>query len=263
MKNFLVLFFIFFALKISVFGQENYNLVQEGIQLLEAEKFGEAEAAFKKVIAKTDTLKEAHFNLGNAVYRQGRFDEARQNYENALALFSNKKERAEVYHNIGNTFMAEKKWEESITSFKNALKNNASDMDTKYNLAFAQEMLKKQQQEKQQEQKNEEEKKDEQKDKQAEEQEKDEQKDKGDQDEKKEDENKDAKQDEKDADQEKNEDSENGEQKESEGEPKPQKLTKEEAERMLRAIESQEQKLQDKKKQEEMTPVRINTDKDW
>lgn len=270
--KYLSLLILLCGINFDVFAQENYNLMQEGINLLEQKKYGEAEAAFKKIIANTDTVKEAYFNLGNTVYQQGRFEEARENYKKLLPLFDNKNELAEAYHNIGNTFMAEKKWEESIKSFKNALRNNPADMDTKYNLAFAQEMLKEQQQEEQENKKDEEDKKDEKDEKKDSEEEKkdenkEEQKDKGEQEEKKDegkkDENKEGDQDKKDADQGKDQEAENGEEKEGEGTPKPQKLSKEEAERMLRAIEAQEQKLQDKKKQEEMTPVRINTDKDW
>ena len=56
------------------------------------------------------------------------------------------------YHNAYTKLlsMAEKKWEDAIKSYKTALRNNASDQDAKYNLAYAQKMLEKEQQQQQQ-----------------------------------------------------------------------------------------------------------------
>lgn len=246
-------------LSFTLSAQQNYNLIKEGTKLLEQKKFGEAEAAFKKVIQNDNTIKEAHYNLGSAVYGQGRFEEARASYSKALPMFEDKKNIAETHYNIGNTFMSEKKWEESIKSFKNALKNNPADTDSKYNLAYAQEMLKKQQQDQEQnkDKKNEpdEDKKEDKKDDKKNEDKKDGDKDKKDE-EKKQDDKKDGDQD--------KEDQKKDENKPPKENPaNPNKLSKEETERMLNAIESQEQKLQDKKRQEEMSPVRIKTDKDW
>ena len=240
------------------FSQENYSNIKKGIKYFEKKNYSEAEAKFRKVIENNDTVMEAYFNLGNAIYEQQRFEEARESYEKGLVFSKTKTEKAEVSYNIGNTFMAEKKWEDAIRSYKQSLRNFSKDLDAKYNLAFAQKMLAKEQE---QQEKN----KDQDKDKKDKEDQKDgdkkdgdkkeEQKGKGDKEEDKKEEPKEEKsEDKKDKGEEKQDD---------EGKPKPQKLTKEEAERLLRAIESQEQKLQDKKKQEDMFPVQINSDKDW
>ena len=222
------------------FSQENYSNIKKGIKYFENKNYSEAEAKFRKVIENKDTVMEAYFNLGNAIYEQQRFEEARESYEKALVFSKTKIEMAEVSYNIGNTFMAEKKWEDAIKYYKQSLRNNSKDLDAKYNLAYAQEMLAEEQQQQEQN-----------KDKEN-------QKDGDKKEEPKEEKSEDKKE-------EKSEDKKDkGEEKQDEeGKPKPQKLTKEEAERLLRAIESQEQKLQDKKKQEDMVPVQINSDKDW
>ena len=70
-----------------------------------------------------------------------------EQYGNSIALQPNDKERlAAAYHNTGNALLSDKKIEESINAYKMALKNNPKDNDTRYNLAYAQMMLKKQQQ---------------------------------------------------------------------------------------------------------------------
>ena len=95
-------------------------------------------------------ISEAYFNLGNAIYEQQRFEEARESYEKALVFSKTKIEMAEVSYNIGNTFMAEKKWEDAIKYYKQSLRNNSKDLDAKYNLAYAQEMLAEEQQQQEQ-----------------------------------------------------------------------------------------------------------------
>ena len=214
------------------FSQENYSNIKKGIKYFENKNYSEAEAKFRKVIENKDTVMEAYFNLGNAIYEQQRFEEARESYEKALVFSKTKIEMAEVSYNIGNTFMAEKKWEDAIKYYKQSLRNNSKDLDAKYNLAYAQEMLAEEQQQ-QEQNKDKEDQKDGDKKEEPKEEKSEDKKDKGE------------------------------EKQDEEGKPKPQKLTKEEAERLLRAIESQEQKLQDKKKQEDMVPVQINSDKDW
>lgn len=270
-KYIFILLFIAFGNFYS-FSQENYSNIKKGINFLEKKNYSEAEAKFRKVIENNDTVMQAYFNLGNAIYEQQRFEEARESYEKALVLSKTKLEKSEVSYNIGNTFMAEKKWEDAIKSYKSSLRNNSKDMDAKYNLAYAQKFLEKEQQQQQQDQDQDQDKKD-QEDKQDKNQDKKDQENKDgdqedgdkkeDQEEKgdKEEDKKDESKDEKDGDQ--DDKKEDGDEKEDKGQPKPQKLTKEEAERLLRAIESQEQKLQDKKKQEDMVPVQINSDKDW
>lgn len=260
----IAIFMFLGLLNFNVSAQENYKLIKEGTKLLEQKKYGEAEAAFRKVIKNNDTIKEAYYNLGNAVYAQKRYAEARESYTKALPFFKDKMEIAETHHNIGNTFMGEKKWEESIKSFKNALRNNPTDMDTKYNLAYAQEMLKKQQQDQQKNQpddKKDQDKKDDKKDDKKEDN-KDGDKDKKDQEQKEKDKKESDKKD-SEKDPEKKGDNKDENAKPKDGEGQPNKLSKEQTDRLLNAIEAQEQKLQDKKKQEEMTPVRIGTDKDW
>ena len=89
-KKFSYLFILIFCIGTSVSAQEIYNNLKKGIQHLEKENYPDAEASFKKVIELNDTIKEAYFNLGNAVYSQERFEEARENYTKALSYSESK-----------------------------------------------------------------------------------------------------------------------------------------------------------------------------
>jgi tetratricopeptide (TPR) repeat protein len=85
-----------------------------------------------------------NYNAGNAQYQLGHYDTARKHFQQGLQSAPSKNEKAQSYHNIGNTYMQQKKWQEAVDAYKNSLRQNPADMETKYNLAYAQKMLKKQ-----------------------------------------------------------------------------------------------------------------------
>ena len=91
-------------------------------------------------------MPEATFNLGDAVYQQKRYDEAAKQFQLSAQTNPDKSVKAKAYHNLGNTFLEQKKYEDAAKAYKNALKENSKDADTKYNLAYANAMLKQQQQ---------------------------------------------------------------------------------------------------------------------
>ena len=98
---------------------------------------------------------KSFFNLGASLYKQGKYKDAASSFEKVASNTSlNKNVRAKAYHNLGNSLLQQKNYKESIDAYKNALKLNASDMDTKYNLEYAKRMLAVQQQQKQQQNKN-------------------------------------------------------------------------------------------------------------
>ncbi len=66
-----------------------------------------------------------------------------------------KDKRSASMYNLGNSLLMANKLQESIDAYKNSLKLNPDNMEAKYNLAYAQDLLKKQQeQQKQQQQQN-------------------------------------------------------------------------------------------------------------
>ena len=60
--------------------------------------------------------------------------------------------KSNAYYNLGNAFFKKQEMEKSIESYKNSLRLNPSDPSTKKNLALAQRIVKQQQQQQQQQQ---------------------------------------------------------------------------------------------------------------
>jgi Ca-activated chloride channel family protein len=85
----------------------------------------------------------AEYNLGNTIYKNKKYVEAISNYKNAALLANTSAQKHKAYHNLGNAYMQDKNYKSAVASYKNALKSNAKDEKTRYNLALAKKLLKK------------------------------------------------------------------------------------------------------------------------
>ena len=131
-------------------NQRDYrSLVREGNRQYNAEKAEDAERSYRRALDVDEKSNLATFNLGNALYRQKKFEEAGKEFEKAASGTTDKMEKARAYHNLGNSYLQQQKLKESVEAYKQALRNNPNDRDTKYNLSYAMNLLKQQEQEQQ------------------------------------------------------------------------------------------------------------------
>jgi len=159
-KKFCFVFFVF-ASALSVFAQEtDRDFVRLGNKRYEEEYLKEAETNYSKALNKNNSF-EAQYNIANVHLLQGKDSIAFTEYQKALSQSStNPTKKAKAYHNMGNMMYAKgcilKKGNDSnatesfqiaVDLYKSALRNNPSDDETRYNLAMAQYMLKKNQSE--------------------------------------------------------------------------------------------------------------------
>jgi tetratricopeptide (TPR) repeat protein len=120
--------------------------VSEGNRAYAKGRYTDAEVDYKKALAKNPKSKEAELNLGNAYYKQQRFDEALRQYAHAGEGMKSPDEQSAAYYNAGNSLYRMEKYREAVGAYKQALKINPKDDDARYNLAMALEKLKQQQQ---------------------------------------------------------------------------------------------------------------------
>jgi len=218
------------AIAITVDAQNERVLTREGNKLFEKGNYTDAEANYKKALDKKNNYPEAIFNLGDAIYKQpNRKEEAVTQFELANKLLSDPKLKAQAFHNIGNAYVDAQKYDQAVKAYKEALKLNPKDNDTKYNLAYANEKLRTQN--------NQDQKKDDQQDKKDDKQEQN-----------KEGDNKDQQ--------------DNKDEKKENQSQKP-KLSKEAAEKLLQALQNEEQKTNEKMQKKEGRPVEVKIEKDW
>jgi Ca-activated chloride channel homolog len=211
------------------FVRQGNRFYLEGVKdttRLDTVSFSLAETEYRRALEKRPHDPKWNFNLSNAQYKQMRFPESATAYRQLADQSDAPVEKARALHNLGNSLLFQQKLDESIEAYKEALRNNPSDLDTKYNLAYAQ-MLKNQPQDQQQ--------------------------DKQDQDQ-----NKDQNQD-----QQQNQNQDQNQDQQQQQQPPP-KISQQNAEQLLEALQNAERDIQEKvKKQQAQEAKPRRVEKDW
>ncbi|MEO0900370.1 MAG: tetratricopeptide repeat protein [Bacteroidota bacterium] len=133
------LFFLFSSMQ--WFTPEHVIQTRSGNGAYDKEEFVDAQVDYKKALESQSDYSEARYNLGNALYKQERFEEAGKEYRQAAELGWDEGHSADAYHNQGNALLKEKKFKEAIKAFKKAVSYNPLDPESRYNLAYALQML--------------------------------------------------------------------------------------------------------------------------
>jgi len=246
--------------------REARSLLREGNELYQQEKYTDASVLFKKALEKSSTYKKASYNLGNALYQQKNFKEAVPQYEVSAKGTEDKFTKAESFHNIGNAAMEQKQYQQAVDAYKNSLRNNPNDDETRYNLAVAKELLKK---EKEKEKKDNKDKKDDKKkDNKDKKENKDKKGDKDKNDDKKKDDKKDDKKNDKkdgDKDNDQKQKKNPNDQKNNPQKPKPKKgnMTPQQIKQLLESLNNEEKKTQKKMNVKKSKGAKVKQEKDW
>ncbi|GAB5400923.1 MAG: hypothetical protein Aureis2KO_25080 [Aureisphaera sp.] len=258
--------------------KETQEFLSEANSELFDDNFVDAEVNYRKAIATSPSVETGKYNLGNAYYNEAKNDEAMRRFAQAAEVAKNKPEKHKAYHNLGNTFMNAEKYQEAVEAYKSALRNNPTDEETRYNLALAKEMLEKnppqggdgendnedQQDNKDQQDQNQDNKDDEGKEKEGDDgEQKEDESDQGDE--------KDKNEGDKEGENEKQEQQDPKDQKDGQGDqpkeqkqqPVPGKLSPQQIKNLLKAMNDQEKKVQDKINAKKLKGTKVKSDKDW
>ncbi len=224
--------------------KEERKQIRQGNKLYQNEQYTEAEIAYRKALEVNADSPQATFNLGNALYRQEKAQDALEQYQHLIDKESvevetgggDKKRLASLWHNVGNICMQGEDYGNAIQSYCKSLILNPKDDETRYNLALAQALYKQQQQDQQnqeQEQEQEENQEDQQQQQQQQEQ------------------------------PQEHQDNENHQDQEQ-PEDAQEQLSREKAQELLDALMQDEEEVQEKVKKLQMqNGQRTQTDKDW
>jgi Ca-activated chloride channel homolog len=236
------------SVSVSVNGQTDKKYIRKGNREYEKNKFPESEISYRKAIDKNKQSADAEFNVGTSLYKQNKFDDAGKQFMENINMQENSNKKSAALYNMGNSLLKSKKLKESIEAYKGSLKLKPDNREAKYNLAYAQDLLKKQEEQQRQQQQNNQDKKDEDKNKN-----KDNSKDQKDNQEKKPEDNKDKSG----QDQQKDGDNKQQDQQQKQG------MSKDDAQRLLNAIANDEKNVQEKVKLAKASKAKVRTVKNW
>lgn len=249
------------------------NYLSEAQQMLQKEKFPDAEANYRQAISLNPKDETAKYNLGTAYYGKEKNAEAMLRFKQAAVTATTKADKHRAFHNLGNTYMNEKKYTEAVESYKNALRNNPNDDETRYNLALAKDLLDKnppppEDQNDKNDDKNEDNKDQDNQDKQDQD-DKNKDGDKGDEGDQKDDKDKGDQKDKKDEGDKDKDEGKSDKPKDSEGDkpqqqqPVPGQLSPQQVKSLLEAMNNEEKKTQEKINAEKQKGAKVKSDKDW
>jgi tetratricopeptide (TPR) repeat protein len=232
-----------------VYGQAERKYIRQGNKQYKEEVYDESEILYRKALEKEDQSYSGEFNLGDALYKQEKFEDAARSFHKLAENQTDPVKLGELYHNLGNSMLKANQLEAAIEAYKQSLRNNPGDDETRHNLAYAQQMQQQQQQQ-QQDQQNQDQNQDQQ----------DQNQDQQDQNQDQQDQNQDQ--------QDQNQDQQNQDQQDQQQQPQDQQqdqqqISREDAQRMLQALQQDEQELQEKLKKQKAQARKVRVLKDW
>jgi tetratricopeptide (TPR) repeat protein len=152
MKCLTIILFLFNFTVLQSYAQYVNPEVRRGNREYKTENFTEAEMNYRKALEEDPQSLKALYNLANALYKQGRYDEAANILDGISNLNIPDNRRADAYHNLGNARIGNQQIQEGIEAYRNSLRLRPDDNDTRHNLAMAMKLLQEQEQEQQQDQ---------------------------------------------------------------------------------------------------------------
>lgn len=222
---------LFLLAAASANAQENFT--RQGNRSYKDGDFDAATELYKKSLDKKYNDK-AQFNLGDSYYQQKKYEEAASSFKSVTDRNVTQQMEADAYYNLGNSMMEQQKYDEAFKAYKNCIKLNPEDEDARYNLEYARLKMIQQQQQQQQNQNQDQQKQDKQDQQQQQQQ------------------------------QQEQQEQEQEQQQQQQQQQQEQEMSKEDAERMLQALEEQEKNTMDKMNEAKAAKMqRRKIQKDW
>lgn len=236
---------------LTLMAQQERKYIRKGNRLFEKNNYAGSETQYHRAEGIDKPVPDATFNVGDALYKQKKYSEAAENFGESVAAYSKPEEQAEAYYNQGNALLKDNKFKESVEAYIKSLMVSPDNMSAKYNLAYAQDQLKKQEEQQKQQDQDNKDKKDQNKDDQK----------KQDQ---KQDQNKDKDQNKQNQDQNKDQQQQNQNKQNNEGDQQQQpRMSKDDAKRLLDALSANEKDVQEKVNKNKMSQAKVRVVKNW
>jgi hypothetical protein len=243
---------LFLAMALFSWSQQENRLIRQGNREYNDSNYKEAEIDYIKSLQSGKPTHKGFFNLGNTWYMQENYLQAAGAFDTLRTFKLDDDTRSKSYYNLGNSMLkaaldsaqlAQELLPSTIEAYKQSLRLNPEDTDAKYNLAYAQKLLRESEQ--QQQQQNQQQNQENQEEEQQEQQQNQEQQNQ-------------------EQEQQQQQQQQQEQQQQQQQQTEQQEISKEDAERILEALKNDEKQTLEKLKQAKIQSMRvIKSDKDW
>ena len=128
-----------------MFDQVDRHDVRAGNRKFKKEDWREADISYRKALVKDSTSVAANYNLANTAYRQKNYDEAGKLLDRIKDSAPASSHVSDYWFNAGDVALAKKDYQAAVNAFKSALLANPSDLEAKENYIYAKKKLEDQQ----------------------------------------------------------------------------------------------------------------------
>jgi len=115
--------------------------VNKGIKAYEESQWDESLQNFQDALLDDPENPVGHYNVGQAFYKKKNYEEALKSYEKSLSS-QDLALKQKSYYNLGNTYYQLNKYQEAIQNYIKALDLDPNDQDAKHNLELVRAKLK-------------------------------------------------------------------------------------------------------------------------
>ena len=123
-------------------AQTDRKEVRAGNRQYKKGNWQNAEIEYRKAQAKDSTSFAAGYNLAGALYQEGNFDEAAKTLDRLKEIAPASGRAADYFYNQGNVAVQKKDWKAAVEAYKQSILLNPEDLEAKENYAYAKQMLK-------------------------------------------------------------------------------------------------------------------------
>ena len=212
-------------------AQVDRREVREGNRKFRGGNFRQAEIDYRKAALKDSLSVAAEYNLASSLYRQEDYAGAAKALETIKDVAPSHPNSADYFYNAGDVALQAENYQAAVEAFKQALLRNPGDLDAKENYIYAKKKLQDQQQ------------------------------DGGGQD--NQDQDQDQNQDQNQDQQQQQQDQDQNQDQQQQQQPREQKISPQQAQQMLNAIQAKEKETQDKVNKEKAQANPNKKEKNW
>ena len=134
------------SISVAMSAQTDRKEVRSGNRQFRRENYKEAEISYRKALVKDSLSFAANYNLANVLYRGEHYDEAGKVMETVRDAAPASEHGADYFFNAGDIALAKKDYAAAVDAFKHSLLLNPGDLQAKENYIYARKMLENRQQ---------------------------------------------------------------------------------------------------------------------